>query len=60
MFLLKTLKLDVDGSNEIVVEFLFFKALYIEYKPIFAPISQNIKSFFFQNYLSILKFLVLW
>ena len=42
MFLDKTLRLEVDGSKETVIDFSFFKALYIEYNPILAPISQKI------------------
>ena len=40
IFLVNTLKFELEGSKAIVVEFLFFKELYIEYKPMFAPISQ--------------------
>ena len=43
IFLVNTLKFELEGSKAIVVDLGFFKELYIEYKPIFAPISQKIK-----------------
>ena len=43
IFLVNTLKFELEGSNAIVVDLGCFKELYIEYKPIFAPISQKIK-----------------
>ena len=41
IFLVNTLKLLVEGSKETTSTFLCLKAVYIEYKPIFEPISQK-------------------
>ena len=49
IFLVNTLKLELEGSNAIVVDLGFFKELYNEYKPILAPISQKIKFSFFSK-----------
>ena len=49
IFLDNTLKFELEGSKTIVKEFGFFKALYIEYKPIFPPMSQKIKFSFFSK-----------
>ena len=43
IFLVNTLKFELEGSKAIVIDLGCFKELYIEYKPMFAPISQKIK-----------------
>ena len=47
IFLVNTLKFELEGSKAIVIDLGCFKELYIEYKPMFAPISQKIKFSFF-------------
>ena len=49
IFLVNTLKFELEGSNAMVVDLGCFKELYIEYKPMFAPISQKIKFSFFSK-----------
>jgi hypothetical protein len=50
IFLDKIPKLFVDASKQITFMFLCVNAAYIEYKPIFAPISQKV-TFFFEKLL---------
>ena len=49
IFLVNTLKFELEGSKAIVVDLGCFKELYIEYKPMFAPISQKIKFSFYHQ-----------
>lgn len=50
-FLLKILKLLVEGSKLVISIFECFKAAYTVYRPMFAPISQKINFFSFSKLL---------